>query len=313
MFKEAMAMSQSAKTTAFICALLAVGVADLARAQTWPTKPVHVIVPFAGGGPPAIIGRLRGQRLRDAWGQPIVQENRPGAGGDTGAAHVSKAAPDGYTVLVTTSSSAVNATLSPNPGYDLERDLAAVAHVATSPNIFLAGAGSGIGTLSEAIDKAKGGKFNFGSPGSGTTNHLSAEYLFRVLAKTNATHIPYKAAGPAVTAALAGEVELGSVAVPGALPLVKAGKLHGLAVTAAKRIDALPDVPTVEESGYPDFRHYTWVAVFMPARTPASVVSRMNADIEKLLAQPEFRGRLTALAFDTVGGSTEDVARYVRA
>src|SRR5262249_44326481 len=122
-----------------------------------------------------------------------------------------------------------------------------------------------------------------------------------------------KAAGPAVTAALAGEVDFVSIAVPGALPLVRAGKLRGLAVTAAKRIDALPDVPTVEESGYPDFRHHTWVAGVMPARTPASVVSRMNADIEKLLAQPEFRGRLTALAFDPVGGSTEDVARYVRA
>jgi len=301
------------KTLNWLAAVVFALAAACAQAQTFPGKAVRFVVPFASGGPPDIIGRLLGQQLSEAWGQPVLVENRPGAGGNTGSAQVAKAAPDGYTVLVTTSAIAVNASLWANPGFDLDRDLIGVAHVATSPNIFVAGAASGIGTLREALDKAKSGRFNYGSPGTGTTPNLSAEYLFKVLAKTNVTHVPYKAGGPALTAALTGEVDLVCVAVPGAVPLVKAGKLRGLAVTSAKRLAALPDVPTVEESGYPGFQHYTWVAVFVPAGTPVSVVSRLNTDIEKLLVRPEFRERLAALAFDPVGGSQESVARYVKA
>ena len=284
-----------------------------AHAQTYPGKAVRFVVPFASGGPPDIIGRLLGQRLGEVWGQAVLVENRPGAGGNTGSAQVAKAAPDGYTVLVTTSAIAVNASLWANPGFDLEKDIIGVANVATSPNIFVTGTASGIDTLREALDKAKSGRFNYGSPGTGTTPNLSAEYLFTVLAKAKVTHVPYKAGGPALTAALTGEVDLVCVAVPGAVPLVKAGKLRGLAVTSAKRLAALPEVPTVEESGYPGFQHYTWVAVFVPAGTPVNVVSRMNADIEKLISLPEFRERLAALAFDPVGGSPESVARYVNA
>ena len=300
------------KTSKWFAAAVFALASVCAQAQTYPGKAVRFVVPFASGGPPDIIGRLLAQRLGEAWGQPVLVENRPGAGGNTGSAQVAKTAPDGYTALVTTSAIAVNASLWASPGFDLDKDLIGVAHIATSPNIFVAGTASGIGTLREALDKAKSGRFNYGSPGTGTTPNLSAEYLFTVLAKANVTHIPYKAGGPALTAALTGEVDLVCVAVPGAVPLVKAGKLRGLAVTSAKRLPTLPDVPTVEESGYPGFQHYTWVGVFVPRGTPVSVVSRINSDIEKLLAVPEFRERLAALAFDPVGGSQESVARYVK-
>jgi tripartite-type tricarboxylate transporter receptor subunit TctC len=283
-----------------------------AEAQTYPAKPVHFVVPFAPGSVPDIIARMLGERLGAMWRQPVVVENRPGAVGNIGTAQVAKAAPDGYTVLVTASAIAVNVTLWPDPGYDLQKDLVGVINVATSPLVIIAGAKFGATTLREAIDKAKAGGLTYASPGAGTAPYLSADYLFRILAKGDVTHVPYKGGSTSIAAALAGEVDILCIAIPPPLALIKAGKLRALAVTSAKRSAALPGVPTVAESGFPDFEHYTWIGVFAPAATPMNIVSRLNGDMEKLLSDPDFRERLTALAYEPVGGSPESFARYVK-
>ena len=278
---------------------------SLLQAQSYPDKPVRFVVPFAPGGPTDIIARLLSQKLSEVWRQTVVVENRPGAGGNVGTAQVVKSVPAGYTGLINTSSMTVNATLDANPGYDVEKDLLAVANVASSPNIIVAGSSLGAKNLKEAIDKAKSGQLNFGSAGTGTTPHLSAEYLFKVLAKVDVAHAPYKGAGPALNGALTGEVQFASVAMPAAVPLLKAGRLQGLAVTSAKRNSALPDVPTVAESGFAGFEDYTWVGVFLPTGTPAAIAQKINADVEALLQLADFKTRLSGIGFEPVGGSMD--------
>ena len=295
-----------------IAGLMLAAWAVLSHGQSWPVKPVHFVVPFAPGGVTDIIARLAGQKLGESWGQPVLVENRAGAGSNIGVAQVAKSAPDGYSVLLTTSSIAVNVTLTPNSGYDAQKDLVAVANIASSPNMIVT-AQSGPKSLLDLIAQAKLRPLAYGSPGTGTTPHLSAEYLFRVLAKLEVTHVPYKGAAPAVNAALSGEVGAASVAMPTAVPFVKAGKLRGVAVTSNHRVAALPDVPTVAQSGFSGFEDNTWVGVFVPAGTPATIVAKINADIERLLAQPDFLERLAALGFEPVGGTAESFARYFKA
>ena len=291
--------------------VLACGV-HAAEAQTYPVKPVHLIVPAAAGSFPDVVARMLGERLGNAWHQAVVLENKPGAAGNLGTAQAAKAAPDGYTLLVAPSLIAINTTLWPNAGYDLRKDFVGVINVATSPLVIVAGANFPGTTLREAIDKAKADHLTFASGGTGTAPFLSADYLFRVLAKGDATHVPYKGGGSAsIAGALAGEVDVLSIAIAPPLSLIKSGRLRALAVTGANRFPALPDVPTVAESGFPGFEHYTWVGVFAPAATPAAIVSRLNADIENLLSNADFRERLMALACDPVGGSPQSFARYV--
>ena len=281
-------------------------------AQSFPDKPVRFVVPYAPGGPTDIIARLLSEKLSDLWKQPVVVENRAGASGNVGSAQVAKSAPDGYTVLINTSSMAVNASLYPTAGYNLEKDLVGVVNVANSPNIIVAGSSLQAKNLREALEAAKSGKMSYGSPGAGTTPHLSAEYLFKVLARTPILHAPYKGAGPALNGALTGEIQFASVAMPAAVSLIKGGKLQGLAVTSVKRTGALPEVPTVAESGFAGFEDYTWVGVFVPTGTPKTVVTRIHADIESLLQQPAVREQLAVLGFDPVGGSPESFARYIK-
>jgi len=281
-------------------------------AQSFPDKPVRFVVPYAPGGPTDIIARLLSEKLSDLWKQPVVVENRAGASGNVGSAQVAKSAPDGYTVLINTSSMAVNASLYPTAGYNLEKDLVGVVNVANSPNIIVAGSSLQAKNLREALEAAKSGKMSYGSPGAGTTPHLSAEYLFKVLARTPILHAPYKGAGPALNGALTGEIQFASVAMPAAVSLIKGGKLQGLAVTSVKRTGALPEVPTVAESGFAGFEDYTWVGVFVPTGTPKAVVTRIHADIESLLQQPAVREQLAVLGFDPVGGSPESFARYIK-
>ncbi|HYA46763.1 MAG TPA: tripartite tricarboxylate transporter substrate binding protein [Burkholderiales bacterium] len=286
--------------------------AHAAEAQTYPVKPVHFIVPGSPGSFPDVVARMLGERLGKAWQQAVVVDNRPGAATNLGTAQAAKAAPDGYTLLVAPSAIAINATLWPNPGYDLRKDFVGVIDVATSPLVIVAGAKFPGTTLRETIDKAKAGELTFASPGMGTAPFLSADYLFRVVAKGNVTHVPYKGGGSAsIAAALAGEVDVLSIAVAPALSLIKSGRLRALAVTGAKRFPELPDVPTVAESGFPGFEHYVWIGIFAPAGTPAAIVSRVNADIGKLLSNSDFRERLSALACEPVGGSPQSFDRYI--
>ncbi len=278
----------------------------------FPSKQVRIIVPYAPGGPTDIIARLISQKLAENWKQPVIIENRPGANGNLGTSYVAKSAGDGYTVLLNTTSITVNASLFNNPGYSLEKDFIGVANVASSPNILIAGKSLLSKNLKDALEEAKSGKLNYASPGEGTTPHLTAEYLFKVLAKVQVEPIHYKGAGPAVNAALTGEVQFSSVAVPAASQFIKTGKLIGLAVTSSKRIPSLPDVATVAENGFLDFEDYTWVGVFVPKSTPDSIVEKINLDIQKILDEPSFKERLSVIGFDAVGGNVNQFNQYLK-
>jgi tripartite-type tricarboxylate transporter receptor subunit TctC len=282
-----------------------------ALGQAWPAKPVRVVVPFPPGGITDILARLMAAKLGETWGQTVIVENRVGASGNIGVAQVAKSAADGYTFLVTSTSIAVNATLNANPGYDIDKDFAPVINLASSPNMIITNE-AGPKTLRELIDKSRGPGLIYGSAGAGTTPHLTAEYLFKNLAGLKATHVSYKGAAPAVTAALSGEVVAVSVAMTTAVPYIKSGKLRGLAVTSAARMPVLPDVPTVQEAGFAGFEDYTWVGMFAPAGTPREIVAKVNADANAFLAGAEVRERLAGLAFDPIGGSPETFAAYLK-
>ena len=293
--------------------LLALAVVAPAFAQTWPAKPIRLIVPFAPGGPADITARLTGQKLTEILGQQIVIENRGGAGGNIGAAAVAKSAPDGYTALLTTSAFAVNVSLFPNPGYDAERDFIATALIASQPNMIFVNPGVPARNLAEFLSFAKASKLAYASPGSGTTPHLTAENLFRVLAKLEVTPVHFRGAGPMVAAVMSGEPSVGSGAISGPLAQIKAGKLRGLAVSSSQRIAALPDVPTLAEAGFPSVQDYTWIAVFLPAGTAPAIVQKLNESINTATQSADFRERMEALAFDALGGSPQQVAEYVKA
>jgi tripartite-type tricarboxylate transporter receptor subunit TctC len=277
----------------------------------YPNKPIKFIVAFAPGGPADIIARLMGQKLGETMGQPVVIENKAGAGGNIASVFVSKAQPDGYTVLVNTSSMAVNASLLKNPGLDAEHDLVVSGIVASSPNLLVSSPSVKAKNLQEWVQEAKGGKYNFGSAGAGTTPHLSAEYLFKVLAKIDVTHIPFQGATPALQASMASQVEMASVALPAAVEIVKSGRVKGMAVTSVKRNASLPDVPTLAEAGYPGFVDYTWVGLFFPAKTPPDIVKRMNQEMSALLKSQDFLNKLSAVGFEPVGGNPQEAADYL--
>ena len=312
MFRAAPRVSVAGIARAILLAAPALA-ASVAQAQSFPAKPVHLVVAFAPGGPADIIARLISQRLGEALGQPVLVENRAGAGGVVAAQQIARGPADGYTVLVTTTAFAVGPSLAKAPGYDIEKDFAPVSLIASQPSVIVAYPGLNLNTLQEVLAAAKTGKLNFGTAGTGTTPHLAAEYLFKVLAKVDVTHIPYNGGGPALQAVVGGNVELVNVALSPAIPLIKAGKLRGIAVTGAKRSEAPPSIPTVAESGFPGFEDYTWVAALAPAGTPPETVNRLSEEIDKLLKTPEFRERLANVAFDPVGGTPAKFAQSLRA
>lgn len=283
----------------------------IAQDAQYPGKPVRFVTASVGS-PQDVIGRLIGTKLSESWGQPVVVENRPGAGSLVSITVAAKAPADGYTLLLSSSAFTVTPALQPNTGYNAEKDFIPVALIASTPNLLIAGPASGIKTLKDAIAKAKAEPLNYGSPGTGTTPQLSAEYLFKSLAKVPATHVPYSGAAPAVTATAGGQVQVASVAMPAAVQLVKSGKLQGLAVTSAKRASALPDVPTIAEAGYAGFEDSTWVGLWAPAGTPAAVTAKLNAAVAKLLAEPDVREKIHTLGFETMGGSPREFAAYQR-
>lgn len=292
----------------FACSL-AIG----CQAQDWPSKPIHIVVPFAPAGPADIIARLLGQKLTEYLGQQAIVDNRAGAGGNIGTAVVAKSPPDGYTVLVTSSAFAVNVSLFPNAGYDAEHDFIPTAVAASQPNMIFVNANLPVKTLTDLFALAKSSKLAYASPGSGTTPHLTGENLFNVLGKLNMTPIHFRGAGPAVLAVVSGEPPVGSMAISGPLPQIKAGKLRALAVSSAKRIPSLPDVPTVAEAGFPGVEDYTWIGMFVPAGTPTAIVQKLNDSVNRAIGAADFKERLQANAFDPVGGSQQQCAQYVKA
>jgi len=292
---------------------LALAATTSAHAQPYPNKPVRFVIPFAPGGPADIIARLTGQQLTEILGQPVVVESRAGAGGNIGAAAVAKSAPDGYTALVTTSAFAVNVSLSPNSGYDAERDFIPTAVVAKQANLVFVHPSVPAKNLAELLAAAKNSKLAFASPGSGTTPHLTAENLFNQIWKLDMPAIHFRGAGPSAAAVVAGEPSVGAGAVATPLPFVKSGKLRAIAVSSARRIAALPDVPTFAEAGIPGVEDETWIGIFLPAGTPPAIVQRINAAVNQALQNADMKEKLAALAFEPVGGTPQQFADYVKA
>jgi len=281
-------------------------------AQTYPSRPIHIIVAFAPGGPVDVVARLAADKLPEILGGPVVVENRPSSTGNLGAQVVAKSAPDGYTILATSSAFAVNVSLSTNAGYDAEHDFAPIVQAATQPNVIVVNSEFPAKTLGELLEMAKTKKLAYASPGAGTTPHLTGEHLFKAIAKLDVVHVPYKGAGPAAAAVVAGEPPIGSLAVTAPLPFIQQGRLRGLAISSATRSRLLPDVPTFKELGYPEIEEYTWVGFFAPAGTPPEIVQKLNDGLNRILQRPDVRERLEALTFEPIGGSPQQFTDYVR-
>jgi tripartite-type tricarboxylate transporter receptor subunit TctC len=280
--------------------------------RDYPTQTVKFVVAFPAGGPTDAIARILGQRLTEKWGQGVVIENRGGAGGNIAARQIAKADPDGYTVLVTTSAFAVNPSLTANAGYAPETEFKTAIVAATTPNIIVASTSLKASNLRELIEAAKREKLTYGMPGAGTTPHLSAEKIFKALAKVDVPPVPFTGAAPLLNALLGGHITVACLAMPPTIELIKSGQIKALAVVSDKRVPSLPDVPTAMEQGYGDGEESTWMALFVPAATPPAVLAKLNADMNAVLAEQAIRERLDQLGMLPVGGSLASSEAYVR-
>jgi len=290
------------------------GEAVFAQAS-YPSRPVRVVVPFPAGGTTDILARAAAQKLSETWGQQAIVDNRPGAGGNIGSELVAKAPPDGYTLLMgTVGTHAINSSLYPKMPYDHVKDFVPVILVAGVPNVLVVNPSLPVNSVQELIAYAKAnpGKLNFASSGSGTSIHLSGE-LFKTMTGVQMTHIPYKGSAPALTDLIGGQVQLMFDNLPSSLAFIKAGKLRALAVTSATRSAALPDVPTIAESGVPGFEASSWFGLLAPAGTPRDIVTKVNADTAKWLASPDAKEKLAAQGAVAAGGSPEDFAKHIQA
>ena len=295
---------------ALLSAMLSLG----ALAQGYPSKPLHVIVPFPPGGPTDVLGRLLGQGLSEAWGQPAIVENKAGGAGNIGVDLVAKAAADGYTIgIVPLGNIAVNPTLFPNLPYKAS-DLAPVTMLGTVDNVLVVNASTPARTLKELIDLArqKPNTMSFASPGAGAQAHLAGE-LLGLSAGVQLLHVPYKGIGPAMNDLLGGQVTMMFAQVSSALPHIKSGKLRALGVASLKRSAVLPDVPTIAEQGVPRFEAVSWYALMVPAATPPDILNKLNAETARVLARPEMREKLAALGVDAGGGKPQELAASIQA
>lgn len=284
-----------------------------ALAQQYPSKPVRMIVPFPAGGPADLVARLLSAKLPEAWGQPLVIENRAGAGGNIGTAAVARSAPDGYTLLLTTSGLMSNPSLYKNTGFDPLKDFAPVTVVGNSATVVVRHPGlAGVNSMRDIEQLARTSKVDFATPGIGLAGHLAGE-LFKTLARIDMQPIPFAGAAPAIASVLSGQVKLGFMAVPSTVPHVKSGKLVAIAVTSPQRLAMLPDVPTVAESGYPGFQVDNMYGVLAPGGTPPEVVKKLHHDIVRVLQDSELKKSFAAAAIDIVANTPEEFARYIEA
>jgi len=292
---------------ALCCVPLAIG-------QGYPNKPVHLIVPFTAGSATDILARTFGQKLSEMWGQSVIVENRPGAGGTIGAAVVAKSPPDGYTLLVNSAAQAYNASIYPALSYDTSKDFAEIAPLAGQPNVLIVAPATGVKSVAEliALAKQKPGQLNFGSAGTGSGTHINAE-KFKLAAGIDVVHIPYKGTPEALNDTLAGRVTFFFSPISAALPNVREGKLIALGVSTAKRSSALPNVPTIAEAALPGFDYNLWVGVFAPAGTPPDIVDKINKDIDRVAQTPDVKERLATLGAEPMPMTPAEFRKFVQA
>ena len=280
-------------------------------AGTYPNKPIHIIVTFTSGGAPDILGRLIGEKLSAAWGQPVIVDNKPGAGGNIGSDFVAKSAPDGYNVVVgTVGTHSINGSLYQSMPFDMVKDFTPVTLLASTPNMLVINNDVPARNLKDFIALGKKeGKMTFASSGSGTSIHVSGE-LFKTMTGIDMQHIPYKGRASAIPDLLGGRVTMLFDNMPSSLPLVREGKLRALGVTSAKRALAAPDIPTLAEAGLPGFEAVSWFALFAPANTPRPIVDKLQAEVSKILKSPDISKRLLDLGLEPAGGTPEELAAY---
>ena len=290
------------------------GLSFSALAQQYPAKPVRMVVPFPAGGPTDIVGRTIGQKLNDTLGQPVIIDNRAGAGGVIGTEHVAKSPPDGYTLLLgSISGLAVAMSLYPNRGYDSLRDFAPVTQAVTVTNILVVHPSLPVKNVRDllALARAKPGALNYASSGSGTVTHLAGE-LFKTLGRVNIVHVPFKGGAPALTALMSGEVQMSYENSLIVVPQIKAGKLHALAVTGVQRSKLMPELPTIAEGGLPGYAASGWYGFVVPAAVSKEIVGRLNADIARILRMPDVVERLSGQGAEPVGGTAEQFGAFIR-
>lgn len=295
-------------------AALAVAAVTGVHAQGYPERPIHFIVPFTAGSGTDIVARTLGEAMSKGLGQPIVVENRPGAGGTLGAGVVAKSAPDGYTLLVHSAGHAANPAIYTSLPYDTVKDFACVTPLASLPNVLVVPPQRGWKTVKDLVDaaQAKPGSLNYGSAGVGSATHMNAE-IFRQAARFDAVHIPYKGTPEAMTETATGRIDFFFAPLASALQLVKGGRLQALAVGTGTRSPVLPDVPTTVEAGYPHSEYVFWVALLAPTATPHAVVERLNAEALKALASPAVKQRLEALGAEPMPMGPEACDTFIRA
>jgi len=295
-----------------VLAMLSTFWASTAMAQGYPNKPVHVVVPFTAGSATDILARTFGQKLTEVWNQPVVVDNRPGAGGTIGAAVVAKAAPDGYTLLVHSAAQAYNPSIYPSLPYDTIKDFIDIVPLGGQPNVLVVAPSTGIKTVAELVAQAKQkpGQLNFGSAGTGSGTHINGE-KFKLAAGIDVVHIPYKGTPEALTDTIAGRVTYFFSPISAALPFVRDGKLVALAVSTAKRSGALPNVPTVAEAGLQGFDYSLWVGMFAPAGTPADVVDKIARDVRTVAQSTDVKERFAALGAEQMPMTPSEFKQFV--
>jgi tripartite-type tricarboxylate transporter receptor subunit TctC len=296
-----------------IFALLMATAALSAAAQQYPARPIRIVVPFAVGGPSDVMARVMAQKLAEIHGQQIVVDNRVGAGGNIGIGIAANATPDGYTILVVSSAYVVNPGLYSKSSYDPYKSFAPVSKMVASPNAFITHPSVPAKSMQELVKliQSSPGKFSMATPGIGTTPDLSA-VLFKLTTRLDYPTVPFNGAGPVVVAILGNQVPVGCAAITPAVQHILGGRLRALAVTSAKRSPAIPDVPTMAESGFAGQESDTMQAMLVPAGTPQAIVQLLHADVVKILSQPETRERLAALGFDIVASSPAEFAQQIR-
>ncbi|MFJ4291773.1 tripartite tricarboxylate transporter substrate binding protein [Cupriavidus sp. NPDC089707] len=294
------------------CLALPAAVMTPALAQSFPAKPIRLVVPYPPGGPTDIVARVVGQKLSDKLGQPLVVENRPGAGGNIGADAVARAAPDGYTLLVATTAHAINMTLFRRPGYDTRKDFAPVSLLTRGPLVLVTAPATPAGNVAEliALARARPGQVTFASSGNGQSTHLAAE-LFNSMAGVRMTHVPYKGSAPALTDVMGGQATVMFDTMLSAMPFVRDGKLKALAVTGAARSPAAPETPTIAQSGLPGYETSAWNALLAPAGTPPAVLDTLGTALKSVLDDADVRARFATQGFAAEWTSPPATAKFL--